>query len=62
MKRGQPRKVKRTTRRKRRARVVKVVMRDGPPVDVDAFVESYARLLIREAQEQSPTTLLGEHG
>jgi len=42
--------------------VVKVVMRDGPPVDVDAFVESYARLLIREAQEQSPTTLLGEHG
>jgi len=56
MKRRSPRKRKRPPRRKRHAWVVKVVMSDGPPGDVDAFVESYARLLIREAQEQSPTT------
>lgn len=46
MKRRQQRKRKRTARRRRRAWVVKVE-RSDQMVDIDAFIDRYARLLIR---------------
>ena len=51
MKRRQPPKRKRSTRRRRRVWVMKVKLSDQP-VDIDAFLDGYARALIREVEEQ----------
>ena len=53
MKQRKPLKRKRTTRRRQRELIV-TVKESGEPVDLDAFCESYARLLIREVQEKKP--------
>ena len=53
MKRRKLLKRKRTTRRRQRELIV-TVTESGEPMDLDAFCESYGRLLIRELQEKKP--------